>query len=71
MIFIFFLSFGNVVGSCLNSFSDGAGRQRAADDLSKYVFFSFAALVSRRALAEAGIRMASIRLAVITLPNPT
>ena len=34
MIFIFFLSFRNVVGSRLNSFSDGAGRQRAADDLS-------------------------------------
>ena len=34
MIFIFFLSFGKVVGSCLNSFSDGAGRQCAADDLS-------------------------------------
>ena len=34
MIFIFFLSFGNVVGSRLNAFSDGAGRQRAADDLS-------------------------------------
>ena len=34
MIFIFFLSFGNVVGSCLNTFSDGAGRQRAADHLS-------------------------------------
>lgn len=34
MIFIFFLSFGNVVGSCLNTFSDGAGHQRAADDLS-------------------------------------
>nr|DAR98158.1 MAG TPA: hypothetical protein [Caudoviricetes sp.] len=41
------------------------------DVRSKYVFFSFAALVSRRALAEAGTRMASIRLAVITLPNPT
>ena len=34
MIFIFFLSFGNVIGSCLNTFSDGAGRQRAADNLS-------------------------------------
>ena len=34
MIFIFFLSFGNIVGSCLNAFSDSAGRQRAADDLS-------------------------------------
>ena len=34
MIFIFFLSFGNVVGSRLNTFSDGAGRQRTADDLS-------------------------------------
>ena len=34
MIFIFLLSFGNVVGSCLNTFSDGAGRQRAADNLS-------------------------------------
>ena len=34
MIFIFFLSFGNVVGSRLNTFSNGAGRQRAADDLS-------------------------------------
>ena len=34
MIFIFFLSFGNVVGSRLNAFSDGAGRQRAADNLS-------------------------------------
>ena len=34
MIFIFFLSFGNVVGSRLNAFSVGAGRQRAADDLS-------------------------------------
>ena len=34
MIFIFFLSFGNVVGSSLNAFSDGAGRQRAADDFS-------------------------------------
>ena len=34
MIFIFFLSFGNVVRSCLNTFSDGAGRQRAADNLS-------------------------------------
>lgn len=34
MIFIFFLSFGNVVGSCLNAFSNGAGRQCAADDLS-------------------------------------
>ena len=34
MIFIFFLSFGNVVGSRLNAFSDGAGRQRTADNLS-------------------------------------
>ena len=34
MIFIFFLSFGNVVGSRLNAFSNGAGRQRAADNLS-------------------------------------
>ena len=34
MIFIFFLSFGNVSGSCLNTFSDGAGRQRAANNLS-------------------------------------
>ena len=34
MIFIFFLSFGNVVGSCLNAFSDSAGRQRAANNLS-------------------------------------
>ena len=34
MIFIFFLSFGNVVGSRLNTFSDGAGRQRTANDLS-------------------------------------
>ena len=34
MIFIFFLSFGNIVGSRLNAFSDSAGRQRAADDLS-------------------------------------
>lgn len=34
MIFIFFLSFGNVVGSRLNAFSNGAGRQCAADDLS-------------------------------------
>ena len=34
MIFIFFLSFGNVVGSRLNTFSNGAGCQRAADDLS-------------------------------------
>lgn len=34
MIFIFFLSFGNVVGSRLNTFSDSAGRQRTADNLS-------------------------------------
>jgi len=34
MIFIFFLSFGNVVGSRLNAFGDGTGRQRAADDFS-------------------------------------
>lgn len=34
MIFIFFLSFGNVVGSRLNAFSDGAGRQRTANNLS-------------------------------------
>lgn len=34
MIFIFFLSFGNVVGFRLNTFSDGAGRQRTADDFS-------------------------------------
>ena len=34
MIFIFFLSFGNVVGSRLNAFSDSAGRQRAVDALS-------------------------------------
>lgn len=34
MIFISFLSFGNVVGSRLNAFSDGAGRQRTADNLS-------------------------------------
>lgn len=34
MIFIFFLSFGNVVGSRLNAFGDGAGRQRTADNLS-------------------------------------
>lgn len=34
MIFIFFLSFRSVVGSCLNTFSDGAGRQRAANNLS-------------------------------------
>ena len=34
MIFIFFLSFGNIVGSRLNAFSDGAGRQRAADNLA-------------------------------------
>ena len=34
MIFIFFLSFGNVIDSCLNTFSDGAGRQRAANNLS-------------------------------------
>ena len=34
MIFIFFLPFGNVIGSCLNTFGDGAGRQRAANNLS-------------------------------------
>ena len=34
MIFIFFLSFGNVVGSRLNAFSNGTGRQRTADDFS-------------------------------------
>lgn len=34
MIFIFFLSFGNIVGSRLNAFGNGAGRQRAADNLS-------------------------------------
>lgn len=34
MIFIFFLSFGNIVGSCLNTFSDGAGCQRTTDDLA-------------------------------------
>ena len=34
MIFIFFLSFGNVVGSRLNAFSDGTRCQRAADDLA-------------------------------------
>lgn len=34
MIFIFFLSFGNVVGSRLNAFSNGTGHQRTADDFS-------------------------------------
>lgn len=34
MIFIFFLSFGNIVGSRLNAFSNGTGRQRTADDFS-------------------------------------
>ena len=34
MIFIFFFSFGNIVGSRLNTFSDSAGHQRAADDLA-------------------------------------
>lgn len=68
-------------------FGDGAGHQRAANDLSiiqqdqrpggaarghvKIDLVFFAAFVSRHALVDAGTRMTSIQLAAITLPKPT